>query len=181
MDSEFQYLTATDISDIHDYLIAADPESDPGVRAPGEIQSALHYVSEGYFGQVPETIHEKAAHLMRLLSAGHPFVDGNKRTALATADAFYVANGYVFDYDDRVRSILKAFGTDESAVDMERVLEFIAQTCEPFEPPCERDRTELRETIRTTEVDEERNRAFCRLADIGRERHKNIYDKLARE
>lgn len=124
MERDVQYPTEADIRSIHDSIVADDPQSDEGVRAPGEIESALHYVSEGYFDQVPETIHEKAAHLMRLLTAGHPFVDGNKRTALATVDAFYAANGYVFEYDDEVRTILKAFAIDAADVDMDRVIDY---------------------------------------------------------
>jgi death-on-curing protein len=77
---------------------------------------------------VPETIHEKAFHLLRLLVANHPFVDGNKRTALNTTTVFYLLNGYRFDYDDEIRDILKQFGTDGTAVDEEYVLEYL-QNC----------------------------------------------------
>jgi death-on-curing protein len=83
------------------------------------------YISEGYFGQAPETIHEKAAHLMRLLASEHPYVDGNKRTALAAAAGFYHLNGYEFDVDDEVREILRAFATDADDVDMNRVIEYL--------------------------------------------------------
>ena len=61
---------------------------------------------KGFFSEVPETIHEKAVHLMRLLVADHPFVDGNKRTALRTVVVFYVLNGYTFDYSDEIRALL---------------------------------------------------------------------------
>ena len=90
--------------------------------SPETVESALVYVSEGYFGEVPETIHEKAAHLMRLLAAEHPFVDGNKRTALNTAETFYDMNSYEFDHDDDVRKILKRFATDQASVEMEAVV-----------------------------------------------------------
>lgn len=50
------------------------------ILASRGVESASTYVSEGYFGEVPETIHEKAADLMRLLVADHPFVDGNSTT-----------------------------------------------------------------------------------------------------
>lgn len=78
-------------------------------------------MSEGYFGQTPDTIHEKATHLMRLLVADHSFVDGNKRTALNTAAAFYAMNGWYFDYDDEIREALKRFGRGES-VDIDRIV-----------------------------------------------------------
>jgi len=60
-------------------------DTSSGVQSKGDIEFALNYASEGAFGSVPETIHEKSFHLLRLLVANHPFVDGNKRTALNTA------------------------------------------------------------------------------------------------
>lgn len=61
---------------------------------------------------------------MRLLAAEHPFVDGNKRTALATVATFYAMNGSAFAYDHRVRTIPKRFATDESSVETEAVVEY---------------------------------------------------------
>lgn len=43
------------------------------------------------------TLHEKAAALLHSLACNHPFVDGNKRTALAATAVFYQLNGYVID------------------------------------------------------------------------------------
>ena len=61
---------------------------------------------------------------MRSFAAEHPFVDGSKRTALATAAMFYAMNGYAFAYDHRVRTILKRIAIDESTVEMEAVVEY---------------------------------------------------------
>lgn len=132
MESDIAYPSRDDIMTIHEDIVASDPDTEPGVISPDAVSSALTYVSEGYFGQVPETIHEKAAHLMRLLVAEHPFVDGNKRTALDTVAAFYVANGYLFDHDDEVRAILKEFATDESAVDINRVSDYCREHAQPL-------------------------------------------------
>ncbi|MFB6075077.1 MAG: type II toxin-antitoxin system death-on-curing family toxin [Haloarculaceae archaeon] len=55
----------------------------------------------------------------------HPFVDGNKRSALNATVVFYLLNGYRLDYDDEIREILKQFGTDETTVDEDRVLEYL--------------------------------------------------------
>ncbi len=92
--------------------------TEPGIRSTDSIGSALQYVSEGYFGESPETIHQKAVHLMRLLVADHPFVDGNKRTALRTVVVFYMLNGYTFEYGDEIRALLHRFATAESDVDI---------------------------------------------------------------
>lgn len=124
MSDSIIYPTTDDVLAIHDAVVASDRETEAGVRSPAVIESALVYVSEGYFGEVPETIHAKAAHLMRLLAAEHPFVDGNKRTALNTAETFYDMNGYEFDHGDDVREILKRLATDQANVDIDAVVDY---------------------------------------------------------
>jgi len=79
----------------------------------------MQYVSEGFFGEVPQTIHQKAVQLMRLLIVEHPFVDGNKRTALRTVVVFYMMNGYTFEYGEEIRALVRRFAIDEAAVDTE--------------------------------------------------------------
>ena len=92
------------------------------MRSEDTIESALQYVSEGFFGEVPDSLHQKAVRLMRLLVADHPFVDGNKRTALRTGVVFYMLNGYRFEYGDEIRALLHRFATDEAEVDTETVV-----------------------------------------------------------
>jgi len=82
---------------------------------------------------VPETIHEKSYHLLRLLVANHPFVDANKRTALNTTAVFYFLNGYRFEYDDEIRTILKQFGTDETASHTEETVEYFRSHTEELD------------------------------------------------
>ena len=124
MTASFWYPSVEDILAIHDEIVSEYPDTSPGVQSRGDVEFALDYVSEGKFGSVPETIHEKSFHLLRLLVANHPFVDGNKRTALNTVTIFHLFNGYRFGYDDVIREILKQFGTDEKTVDEEYVLEY---------------------------------------------------------
>ena len=76
MTDDLLYPTAEDVLAIHEDIVASDLETEPGVRTAESVESALTYVSEGYFGQIPETIHEKAAHLVRLLAAEHPSSTG---------------------------------------------------------------------------------------------------------
>jgi death-on-curing protein len=40
------------------------------------------------------SVHEKAAALMHSLIRNHPFVDGNKRTAVVATFTFYMLNGW---------------------------------------------------------------------------------------
>lgn len=107
------------VLDLHEQIVEEGDHTEPGVRSEDAIESALQYVSEGYFGEVPRALHEKAVHLMRLLVADHPFVDGNKRTALRTVVVFYMLNGYTFQYGDEIRALLHRFATDEAEVDIE--------------------------------------------------------------
>ena len=49
----------------------------------------------GYY----DSLIEEAAALLESLANNHPFVDGNKRTALAVTDTFLHLNGYFIDCD----------------------------------------------------------------------------------
>ncbi|WP_247731084.1 type II toxin-antitoxin system death-on-curing family toxin [Halovivax limisalsi] len=125
MTADLDYPSADLVLDIHEQIVEEGDETEPGVRSVEAIESALQYVSEGFFGKRPGTIHEKAIHLMRLLVADHPFVDGNKRTALRTVVVFYLMNGYTFEYGDEMRALLHRFATDESAVDTETAVIYV--------------------------------------------------------
>ena len=119
MPNEFVYSSANLILDLHTQIVKEGDLTEPGVRSEDAVESALQYVSEGFFGEVPDSLHQKAVHLMRLLVADHPFVDGNKRTALRTVVVFYMLNGYTFEYGDEIRALLHRFATDETEVDTE--------------------------------------------------------------
>ncbi|MDL0125206.1 type II toxin-antitoxin system death-on-curing family toxin [Halobacterium salinarum] len=119
MTDDLAYPSVDLILDLHEQIVAEGDSTEPGVRSEDAILSALQYISEGFFGEVPATIHAKAVQLMRLLVAEHPFVDGNKRTALRTVVVFYMLNGYTFDYGDEIRALLHRFATEEAAVDIE--------------------------------------------------------------
>ncbi|WP_435097697.1 type II toxin-antitoxin system death-on-curing family toxin [Halorubrum sp. N11] len=127
------YPSVEDVVAIHDDLVAEYPDTPAGVRNHGDIEFALNYIEEGSFGSTPDPIHEKAYHLLRLLVANHPFVDANKRTALNATVVFYFLNGYRFEYDSEVRTILKAFGTDEAAVDEEDTTEYLRSHTEELD------------------------------------------------
>ncbi|GAA0515036.1 death on curing protein [Halorubrum aquaticum] len=127
------YPSAEDVVAIHDDIVAEYPDTPAGVRNRGDIEFALDYIEEGSFGSSPETVHEKAYHLLRLLVANHPFVDANKRTALNVTVVFYFLNGYRFEYDNEIRAVLKGFGTDEAAVDEEDTTEYLRSHTEELD------------------------------------------------
>jgi death-on-curing protein len=133
MSDPLWYPSAEDVIDIHGDIVSEYSDTSPGVQNRGDVEFALDYVAERSFGSVPETIHETAFHLLRLLVANHPFVDGNKRTALNTVVVFYLLNGYRFDYDDEVREVLKRFGTDETAVSEQQVIDYLKTETEEID------------------------------------------------
>jgi death-on-curing protein len=134
----FEYLTVADVLAIHEVIVESSDETTAGVSSEGDVEYALEHVESGHFGQQPESLHAKGFQLLRLLVANHPFVDGNKRTALAATVTFYALNGYDLDYDDEIRSILKRLGTDETAVEESEAVQYL-RDCTP--PPCRRSTT----------------------------------------
>ncbi len=137
-DSEsISYLSTDDIQAIHGLIVEANAETTAGATSPGDIEYAVEHVQKGQFGQGPESLHEKAFQLLRLIAANHPFVDGNKRTALMSTRIFYALNGLRFDYDRDIKEILKALATDESSVDADDVLAYLRAHTEPLAPEYE--------------------------------------------
>ena len=124
--------TVDDVITVHD-VVEANGQTESGVLNVGDVEYAIEFVREGQFGSGPESLHEKAFHLLRLLVANHPFVDGNKRTALATTVLFYEMNGIEFRYDREVKDILKAFGTNANEVSQSRVTSYLEQHTDPLD------------------------------------------------
>ncbi|NHX36767.1 MULTISPECIES: type II toxin-antitoxin system death-on-curing family toxin [Halolamina] len=140
MDEEpesISYLSAADIRDIHELIVESNAETTAGVSSAGDIEYAVEHIQEGHFGQVPESLHEKAFQLLRLVAANHPFVDGNKRTALMSTRIFYALNGLRFNYDRTIKEILKSLATDEAGVDEDDVIEYLRAHTEPLAPEYE--------------------------------------------
>ena len=66
-----------------------------GVRDIGLVESAVGRPQATFDGNdLYETVFDKAAALLQSLLKNHPFVDGNKRTALSSAGIFLKDNGY---------------------------------------------------------------------------------------
>lgn len=83
-----EYLTVVEILAIHALLIEEFGGAD-GVRDFGALESAVFRPQTGYYD---DAIAEAAA-LLESLVQNHPFLDGNKRTAVAAADVHLRMNG----------------------------------------------------------------------------------------
>jgi death-on-curing protein len=66
----------------------------PGLRDAGLLESALTRPQQSYHYQNTVALTELAASLGYGIAKNHPFLDGNKRTALALTDLFLILNGY---------------------------------------------------------------------------------------
>lgn len=86
-------LTTEQVLNIHDLNIERFGGS-AGVRDLGLLESALAQPFLNAFGQERyEGLYMKAAAYWYFLARNHPFVDGNKRTALTTALVFLHMHG----------------------------------------------------------------------------------------
>lgn len=88
------FLTSQQVLFIHARLIATTG-GEHGVRDIGLLESAVARPQAIFDGKslYPDLFHQAAA-LMESLTRNHPFVDGNKRTAITAASLFLQRNGY---------------------------------------------------------------------------------------
>ena len=91
------HLTAEAVKAIHEEVLAAHGGS-PGLRDVALLESAVAAPQATYGGKalLKDTVEIAAAYLFYLCS-NRPFVDGNKRTALAACLVFLEANGRLPD------------------------------------------------------------------------------------
>ena len=68
-----------------------------GIRDIGALESAVMRPQIGYY----DGLVQEATALLESLAMNHPFLDGNKRTALGATEAFLGLNGYYVDCDSR--------------------------------------------------------------------------------
>jgi death-on-curing protein len=132
MTASIWYPSVEDILAIHDDIVSEYPETSGGIRNRGDLEFIVEYIQRSYDDSA-DPIHPKAFDLLRLMVANHPFVDANKRTALNTTAVFYRLNGYHFEYDEEIRTILRRFGIDEASTDRQAVIEYLEQRTEAID------------------------------------------------
>jgi death-on-curing protein len=84
-----KYLTLVDVLVLHQSLISKFGGED-GILNLSGLESALARPKSGYY----MTIQEEACAIFQSIWLNHPFVDGNKRVAIAAMDIFLRINGY---------------------------------------------------------------------------------------
>jgi death on curing protein len=93
----FRHLTVDAVVAIHQQVLAAHGGS-PGIRDIALLESAVAAPQASFGGEplIKEGVEVAAAYLF-YLCRNHAFVDGNKRTALASCLIFLESNGLVED------------------------------------------------------------------------------------
>lgn len=88
------FLTTEQVLFIHDQMVKRFGGSH-GVRDLRLVESAVGRPKSTFGGEyLYNSIFDKAAALLQSLLKNHPFVDGNKRTALTSAGLFLKKNNY---------------------------------------------------------------------------------------
>ena len=94
---DFVWLESETVLEIHSEVIAVSGGSD-GVRDHGLLESALAR-PQNVLAYEGGSIFEVAAAYAEAIAHNHPFIDGNKRTAFASAGMFLILNGYKVKVD----------------------------------------------------------------------------------
>src|SRR5271155_2911379 len=104
------YLTTVEVLAMHADLIERYGGIQ-GVRDPGLLESALFRPQTGYYADLIE----EAAALWESLAQGHPFLDGNKRTAFAAMFTFLAINGirYTASADETFKFVSSLHETNQ--------------------------------------------------------------------
>jgi death on curing protein len=108
------FLTVNDVLALHTDQIREFGGSD-GVRDQGGLESAVAQASATYGGKhLHADLFEMAAAYAFHIAENHPFVDGNKRTALNAAIVFLGLNGFdVVDAEGRLYGATMGIATGE--------------------------------------------------------------------
>lgn len=84
------------ILEIH-ALVADFTGGSSGLRDLGRLEAAIASQTQNVFGEeLYSTVFDKVAAIIRCIIADHPFVDGNKRTAMLAGLTLLELNGFHF-------------------------------------------------------------------------------------
>lgn len=129
MKRKILYLSVIQVLVIHDQMIKRFGGSQ-GIRDLGLIESAIGRPQATFEGKdLYKTIFEKGAALLQSLLKNHPFVDGNKRTALTAAGIFLELNGYKL-INNHEREIEFALKVDNECLTIEQIAKWLEKHSE---------------------------------------------------
>lgn len=100
-----RYLSVAAVRTIHDEALRAHGGA-PGVRSAALLESSVAAPQASFAGEpLLSSLVEIAAAYLFYLCRNHPFVDGNKRTALAACLVFLEANGRPVQIPSEARAV----------------------------------------------------------------------------
>lgn len=115
-----QFITVTRVLAIHSYMVKRFGGSE-GVRDLGLVESAVARPQSSFGGEyLYKNIFDMAAALLQSLLKNHPFVDGNKRTALSSASIFLELNGHKL-INNHQEEVDFAVSVDNSNLTLEQI------------------------------------------------------------
>lgn len=116
--SEPIFLSLEDILFIHQQEIHTAGGAS-GIRDQDGIQACMEAPKATFGGDYLHDLFGMAASYITCLTMRHPFVDGNKRTALASALTFLHLNGYGIEetYDEELADLVLNFVTKKITKD----------------------------------------------------------------
>ena len=124
-----KYLTPQQILAIHDRMIKLFGGSN-GIRDVGLLESAAARPQASFDGEdLYETIFEKAAALLHSLLKNHPFVDGNKRTAVSSTGIFLKINKYKF-INTHEKELEFALKVENESLSFEEIAKWLKKHCQ---------------------------------------------------
>ena len=124
------WITAEELSLIHARVIAQTGGAQ-GIANAGGLESAVArpFTAFGGVERFPDVI-SKVAALIHSVIAFHPFVDGNKRTALVAADVCLRLNGLRLVPSEEVEPFFWAVARGERNTD--QIVEWLRTHSEPW-------------------------------------------------
>lgn len=117
------FLSVDDVLAVH-LRVIQEFGGDSGLRDRGMLESAAA-MPQAVFGgrELHPGLASKAAAYHFHLCSNHPFVDGNKRVAVATAELFLILNGFELSAtDDEIEEL--TLGVARGEMSKDQVVEF---------------------------------------------------------
>lgn len=125
-----KYLTLEEVLCIHDMMIEKFGGSH-GVRDLGLVESALARPSAGFGNyEAYADIYLKSAVLTHSLLKNHPFINGNKRTAMMAMEQFLFINGLTITAKKGDIYQL-ALNIENNSLDEQSITDWIEKHCKP--------------------------------------------------
>lgn len=120
------WITVEDCLSFHDKLLARFGGAG-GVRDVGLLESALARPRH-LFAHGSPTLFELAALYAHGIVRNHPFIDGNKRSAMLAATLFLEANGLRFSAEEE-QAVVQMLALASDAITAEAFARWLEKTC----------------------------------------------------